>query len=115
VEVVGVLGVLAVVDDFVIGSVIYSVARDFHGGDAAGTEDVGADVGFVGFVGDLLDDSAEDAVAEVGAGPVGAGRVGEGDFGEGVGDDLGLGPGGVEHLGAGGAAGQAPGGGGGGG
>ena len=101
IEIVGVFGVLAVVDDFVIRSVIYSVAGDLHGGDAAGAEDVGANVGFVGFVGDLLDDSAEDAVAEVGVGPVSAGRVGDGDFGDGVGDEFGLVPGEVEHHGIG--------------
>ncbi len=101
VELVGVLGVLAVVDDFVIGSVVYFVAGDLHGGDAAGAEDVGADVGFVGFGGDLLDDAAEDAVAEVGVGPVGAGRVGDGEFGDGVGDEFGLVPGEVEHHGVG--------------
>ena len=110
VEVVGVFGGLAVVDDFVVGSVVYSVAGDLHGGDAAGAEDVGADVGFVAFAGDLLDDAAEDAVAEVGVGPVGAGGVADGDFGDGMGDDLGLVPGEVEHHGVGGVVGPTAGG-----
>jgi len=92
VELVGVFVVLAVVDDLVLGAIAFFVAGYLHGGDAAGAEDVGLDVGVVGLAGDLFDDSAEDAVAEVGVGPVGAGRIGEGLVGDGFGDELGLVP-----------------------
>ena len=107
VELVGVFVVLAVVDDLVLGAVALFVASDFHGGDAGGAEDVVSDVGVVGFAGDLFDDAAEDAVAEVGVGPVGAGWVGERDFGDGLGDEPGLVPGEVEHHGVGGVVGPA--------
>ncbi len=73
VEFVRVFGVLADVDDFVGCALTLLVGGDLHGGDAAGGEDVGFDVGVVGLAGDLLDDAAEDAVAEVGVRPVGAG------------------------------------------
>lgn len=110
VELVGFFGVLAVVDDFVVGAVALFVAGDLHGGDAAGAEDVGADPGVVGFGGDLLDDAAEEAVAKVGVGPMGAGRAGEGEVGEGPVDELGLVPGGIAEHGVGGVVGPAAGG-----
>ena len=109
VDLVGVFGVLAEVDDLVGGALALFVGGDLHGGDAAGGEDVGFDVGVVGLAGDLLDDAAEDAVAEVGVGPVGAGWVGEGQVGDGFGDEFGVVPAVVVHHGVGGVVGPAAG------
>lgn len=92
VEFVGVFAVLAEVDDFVGGALALFVAGDLHGGDAAGREDVGFDVGVVRLAGDLFDDAAEDAVAEVGVGPVGAGLVGQEVVSDGFGDEFGVVP-----------------------
>lgn len=62
-------------------------------------------VGLVGLSCDLLDDAAEDAVAEVREGPVRAGRIGEGLVGDGFGDEFGLVPAVVVHHGVGGVGG----------
>ncbi len=64
-----------------------------------GGADVGLDVGVVGLAGDLFDDAAEDAVAEVRVGPVGAGLVGEWMVGDGFGDELCVVPAVVVHHG----------------
>ncbi len=97
VDLVGVFGVLAKVDDLVRSALVLFIFGDLHGGDAARNENVGLNVGLVGLAGNLLDNATKNAVAEVGVGPVGAGRIGERKIGDALSDELGLIPAIVVH------------------
>jgi len=90
VHVVGIFAALAVVDDFVGKALCESVAGDAHIANAAvGKNGFVNEIG-VGTAGEVFDDAAEDAVAEIRISVVRAGRMLEGLRVERPGDKLGV-------------------------